>query len=235
MGKPRAEVVRFAVGAPDEPRSLVWRVWMTKGKSDLYISGRLQGGDWKVSLHESGDWRFGLTCEFAKARGMAERLIFEQWERPQPLRDGVTSAFEIMVPSAELALPRQPLPEDRRKHTEKVTWFPPAPEGCATHFIVMYTEPGWPTPEAAPDFLSIFTLPDGRTVSIMVLEQAIPVDQQRQIDACRQALVEGMSRASAESRVAFEAALEPRGYLYGHNEFGTRYFIDISGSPLLEE
>jgi hypothetical protein len=235
MGKPRAEVVRFAVGAPDEPRSLVWRVWMTKGKSDLYISGRLQGGDWKFSLHESGDWRFGLTREFAKARGMAERLIFEQWERPQPLRDGVTSAFEIMVPSAELALPRQPLPEDRRKHTEKVTWFPPAPEGCATHFIVMYTEPGWPTPEAAPDFLSIFTLPDGRTVSIMVLEQAIPVDQQRQIDACRQALVEGMSRSSAESRAAFEAALEPRGYLYGHNEFGTRFFIDISGSPLLEE
>jgi hypothetical protein len=89
--------------------------------------------------------------------------------------------------------------------------------------------------EAAPDFLSIFTLPDGRTVSIMVLEQAIPVDQQRQIDACRQALVEGMSRSSAESRAAFEAALEPRGYLYGHNEFGTRFFIDISGSPLLEE
>src|SRR5215212_9402944 len=106
MGKPRAEVVRFAVGAPDEPRSLVWRVWMTKGKSDLYISGRLQGGDGTVSLHGWGDWRFGFPSEFAKARGMAERLIFDQRERPQPLRDGGTSAFEIMVPSAELALPR---------------------------------------------------------------------------------------------------------------------------------
>ena len=42
MGKPRAEVVRFAVGGPDEPRSLVWRVWTTKGKSDLYISGRFR-------------------------------------------------------------------------------------------------------------------------------------------------------------------------------------------------
>jgi hypothetical protein len=166
---------------------------------------------------------------------MDDRLIFEQWERPQPLREGVTSAFEIVVPSAELALPRQPLPEDRKKHTKKVTWFPPAPEGCATHFIVMYTEPGWPTPEAAPDFLSIFPLPDGRTVSIMVLEQAIPEDQQRQIEAYRQALVEEIRQSSAESRAAFEAALELRGYLYGHNEFGTRFFIDIAESPLLEE
>ena len=100
MGKPRAEVVRFAVGGADEPRSLVWRVWTTKGKSDLYISGRLQGGDWKVSLHESGDWRFALTREFSQAQGMDERLIFEKWERPQPLREGVTPAFEIMVPSS---------------------------------------------------------------------------------------------------------------------------------------
>jgi hypothetical protein len=44
-----------------------------------------------------------------------------------------------------------------------------------------------------------------------------------------------MRQSSAESRAAFEAALEPRGYLYGHNDVGTRFFIDISGSPLLEE
>ena len=46
MGKPRAEVVCFAVGGPDEPRSRVWRVWTTKGKSDLYISGR-QRSQWR--------------------------------------------------------------------------------------------------------------------------------------------------------------------------------------------
>lgn len=234
MGKLRAEVVRFAVGGPDEPRSLVWRVWTTKGKSDVYISGRLQGGDWKVSLHESGDWRFALTREFTEKRGSDSRVTFEQWKRPQPLREGVTTAFEIVVPSAELALPPRPLPEDRKKHTKNVTWFPPAPEGCSTHFIVMYTEPGWPAPKAAPHILSIFTLPDGRTVSIVVLEQAIPQDQQEKIEAKKQALAEKMRHASAEDRAAFEAALEPRGYLYGHNESGTRFFIDIAASSLPE-
>ena len=90
--KPRSEVVRFAVGGPDEPRSLVWRIWTHRGTSNLYISDRLQGGDWKVSLHESGDWRFALTREYAEAREMEDRL-FEQWERPQPLYQGYHVGF----------------------------------------------------------------------------------------------------------------------------------------------
>ena len=69
MGKPRSEVVRFAVGGTDEPRSLVWRVWATKGKSDVYISGRTQVGVWKVSLHESGVWRFAFTKEYGRHTG----------------------------------------------------------------------------------------------------------------------------------------------------------------------
>jgi len=46
---------------------------------------------------------------------MDDRL-FGQWERPQPLYRGITSAFNIIVPSADLALPREPLPEDAKKH-----------------------------------------------------------------------------------------------------------------------
>jgi len=53
--------------------------------------------------------------------------LIEQWDRPQPLYGGVTAAFEIVVPSAELALPRQPLLEDRKKHLKNVTWIRPAP------------------------------------------------------------------------------------------------------------
>jgi hypothetical protein len=232
VSKSSAEVVRFAVGGPDEPRSCVWRVWMGRGTSDLYISARVQGGVWKVSLHESGDWRFAFTREYAEARRMDDRLI-EQWERPQPLHEGITSAFNIIVPSTELALPRQPLPEDAKKHTKNVTWVQSAPEGHATHFIVMYTEPGEPVPETDVEILANFSLPDGRTASVTVFESAISKGEHQQIETVRRGLAVGMKQASSEVQAAYEAALEPRGYIYGHDEHETRFFIDIAGSPLL--
>jgi hypothetical protein len=228
MGRPREEIVRFAVGGPDEPRSCVWRIWTGRGTSDVYISARVLGGILKASLHESGVWRLALTREYAEAHGEDDRLI-EQWDRPQPLHEGVKSAFEIIVPSAELALPRQPLPEGRKKHTKNVTWVRPAPEGFATHFIVMYAEPGEPVQETEVAILASFALPDGRTVIVTVVEQAVSEGQQQQIEAYRSAMAEGMRQASSEVQAAYEAALEPRGYLYGHDDNGTRFFIDITG------
>ena len=229
MGRSGEEVVRFAIGGPDEPRSCVWRIWTGKGTSDVYISARVLGGVVKVSLHESGDWRFALTREYAEAQGRDNRLI-AQWDRPPPLHQGVTSAFDIIVPSAELALPRQPLPEERTKHTKNVTWIRPAPEGFAKHFIVMYTEPGEPVPETEAEILASFVLPDGRTVIVAVFDRAVSMEEQQQLDAIRSAMAEGMHHASAEVQAAYENAIEPRGYLYGHNANGTRFFIDISGS-----
>ena len=233
MDRSKEEVVRFAVGGPDEPRSCVWRVWKGKGKSDVYIAIRTLGGVLKVSLHESGVWRFALTKEFWEMRGEndADRLI-EKWERPQPLHEEVTSAFDIIVPSAELALPRHPLPESAKKHTKNVTWVRPAPEGYATHFIVMYTEPGEPVPETEVAILANFSLPDGRTVIVTVFEFAMTAEEQRQIEVSRGAIAEAMRQADSEAQAVYQAALEPRGYLYGHNTFGTRFFIDIAGSSL---
>jgi hypothetical protein len=233
MGKRRSEVVRFAVGGPDEPRSLVWRIWTGKGTSDLYISGRLQGGDWKVSLHESGDWRFALSREYAEARGMEDRLR-EQWERPQPLYGGITSAFNIIVPSADLALPREPLPEDAKKHLKNVTWVRPAPEGYATHFIAMYTEPGEPVPETEVEILANFWLPDGRTVSVTLFENATSAEERRQIEIWRRAIAEAMRQADSETQAVYEAMREPRAYLHGRDGHGTRFFYDIVGSALLD-
>jgi hypothetical protein len=47
---------------------------------------------------------------------------------------------------------------------------------------------------------------------------------------------EAIARAVRETRAklqaAIDAALEPCGLLYGHNEYGTRFFIDISGALL---
>jgi hypothetical protein len=83
-------------------------------------------------------------------------------------------------------------------------------------------------------FVSRFELPNRQTVSVMVHEQAISEEQQRQLEARRRAISEQVGRGRSEDRATLEAWLEPRGYLYGHNELGTRFFIDISGSFLFE-
>jgi hypothetical protein len=68
MPVPR-QIVRFAVGSPDGPRSRTWRLWVPKGKSDVYVSSRRIASSIKVSLHEPGPARFALTSEFLRGSG----------------------------------------------------------------------------------------------------------------------------------------------------------------------
>jgi hypothetical protein len=140
----------------------------------------------------------------------------------------------IAVPSAELGRPRHPLPEEAKKYTRDVTWVPPAPEGFATHFTVMYTDQGGPEPAEHNRFVDRFRLPNGQTVSILIQEQALSEGQRQQLEAGRQAISKWVAQRQLVDREALEAALEPRGYLYGHNEHGTRFFVDISGSFLFK-
>jgi hypothetical protein len=60
------QVIRFAVGLLDGARSATWRLWVPRGKSDVYLSRRLVGRNYKVSLHESGEWHVGLTGEYVE-------------------------------------------------------------------------------------------------------------------------------------------------------------------------
>jgi hypothetical protein len=236
VGKPRNELVaRFGVGAADGPRSAVWRLWTGKGTSDVYIAARTLGGVLKGSLHESGVWRFAFTKEYWEGRAStgAEDRVIERWNRPPPI-DGITSAFMVVVPSDEIGLPPHPLPEKAKKYTRNVTWVPPAPEGFATGFIVMYTQPGGPTPSEDIRFVSRFELPNQETVSIMVHEQEISEGQKQQLEAARLALSEAVRQGPEAERAALVAWLEPRVWLYGDNELGTRFFIDISGGYLFE-
>jgi hypothetical protein len=48
--------IRFAVGQPGE-RSTVWRLWANSNKSDVYLGSRKSADIFKISLHESEDWR----------------------------------------------------------------------------------------------------------------------------------------------------------------------------------
>jgi hypothetical protein len=164
--------------------------------------------------------------------GEGARLI-ESWERPDPI-NGITPAFMIVVPSAEIGLPRHPLPERAKRYTEDVTWVDPAPAGFETNFIVMYADPGGPEPAENNRLVDRFELPNGETVFVLIQEHAISEAAKQQLQAARQAMSEWVAHAQSVDRENLEAALEPRGYLYGHNELGTRFFVDISADFLFE-
>ena len=54
-------------------------------------------------------------------------------------------------------------------------------------------------------------------------------EDERLIAQHKEAIAKAVQEAGGNFREAIDTALEPRGWLYGNNEYGTRFFIDISG------
>ena len=61
--------------------STVWKVVSAKHTADLYVVPRMFGGAFKISLHESGSWRAGLTNESPAHLWRGESRHWEVWER----------------------------------------------------------------------------------------------------------------------------------------------------------
>lgn len=84
--------LRFAVGRPGQ-RSSVWRLWANRGKDDVYVATRQSAGIFKVSLHESGDWRLEWVGDdhgdvwFTTGEGdEPQGRIIDRWSRPRQVR-----------------------------------------------------------------------------------------------------------------------------------------------------
>jgi len=94
------------------PRSSLWRVWTWK--NDVYVGARAIAGDVRVSLHESGKWRFAFTRKHQLGPrpliGPDEDRAKYKWDRPPEVYPGFTRAFVICVPSSELMEPAGPDP-----------------------------------------------------------------------------------------------------------------------------
>lgn len=126
--------IRFAVGSPDGPRSAMWKLWSPKRKSDVYLAYRAVGRYVKVSLHQSGSWRFQwITPDVAREAGAADgRRLIEEWQRPAA-DQGWTMGPMILVSDRDVV----PLAFDQP--VEGVHWFPaPAPDhGVWIHIFIV--------------------------------------------------------------------------------------------------
>lgn len=105
---PRANkklAIRFAVGQPGH-RGTIWRLWGVPHANDVYIASRHSAGVFKVSLHESGDWRLqwvrpdNSAFFHGEPSGPSGRIL-DKWTRT-PSRGGWTDALSVWTPGDEL-------------------------------------------------------------------------------------------------------------------------------------
>lgn len=164
----RDQVLRFAVGTAAGPRSRTWRLWVPKGKSDVYVSSRRIGNSVKVSLHEPGPSRFALTREFVdkgsfeSPEGRDPRLAHE-WERPRTRQpNGAVRPLVLIVPSDEVQ-------ERDVDETGEVVWVPPPLEGTAVHFDVVYV----------PDGMMVTDHPGARSMGTQLVGRVVLENRER--------------------------------------------------------
>ncbi|KKC04529.1 hypothetical protein [Mycobacterium nebraskense] len=108
--------IRWASGSPDGPRSLTWQVVGARNSDDVYIGARGMMGDQKLSLHQSGVWRWAFTRPAAERHlpPGADPLI-QRYSPGDPLAPGWLHGARIRTPSTTFCPAfEEPRPTDRQ-------------------------------------------------------------------------------------------------------------------------
>lgn len=117
------------MGRADGPCSATLRIWIPSGKSDVYASVRERAGDFKISLHESGECNAGLTNQFAAREeavvaAMGGSRHQSRWMRVTHTGSRVVTPLQFALPSSELRTWRGISAQD-----SAITWIDPPSEG----------------------------------------------------------------------------------------------------------
>ncbi|MFZ5844846.1 MAG: hypothetical protein ACOY0S_00045 [Patescibacteria group bacterium] len=94
MSSKKLNVLRFAVGSPENCKSWVWRMWVNG--DDVYLGARNALRAFKVSLHKSDIWRIAFVEELKRDNPQVDRVIL-RWKRPGEFAPGWTPAIGILV------------------------------------------------------------------------------------------------------------------------------------------
>jgi hypothetical protein len=237
-GKSGRSTARFAVGSREGPRSNVWVLFTSKRHNDVYISIRSFADVVKVSLHESGSWRWAFTREHLSTSSPvippgANRTV-DMWQRPSEIAPGCIQAFQVWVPSSEVTMPENPEAKPDR-YQKKIHWVPRAPEGYSTCFTVVFSGPevvplswdakaGKHTYPARPIWHA--ELPKhGQKVWVLAHEQPMSEIERKGIEMCRQLCHQFFKH---EVGTIYTALEDRRTFVYTADAEGKRCFIDIA-------
>lgn len=241
-----ARTFRFAVGTVDGVRSSEWRIWSTR-HGDVYVGYRDSLETLKVSLHNSGAWRLAHISEGdtlgpggmlewtppapgdyddAIASGSLEDRAIVKWRKPDELLRGLTSAFQIEVPSSELR--RHP---NMRAGRRSVRWLSDPGRGQMTCVRLFITEMGeeddWPGKRAmGTNLLKRIPIGPGLDAEVVTWSQRVPPTMQRQIRTDKRIVLNHHAKVIQELRAS--GAVSARGHIFQRLSDGTRCLIDTA-------
>lgn len=135
--------VRFALGEPGR-RGTIWRLWAPPKTGDVYLASRMTAGEAKISLHQSGDWRFQMvdpqrpkTIHLPNPPAHGGRIL-HQWSRPSPNDVGWIRALTITLPGTHLPAIPWDMPD-----VDDVRWCPAPTEQQQAEFDVWIVKPNF--------------------------------------------------------------------------------------------
>ena len=133
MSKKSKNKIKFAVGSTTEYFSAPWILWSQK--NNVYLAATDQSGTIKLSLHESGRWRFAFTKESGINAQNSEDRVIERYVRPEEFSRGWIQVASVHVPSVNF---KKPFKQPYDKHLSRFVWAEKPPADHKIVFTVLY-------------------------------------------------------------------------------------------------
>lgn len=184
-------VARLAVGCVNGPYSATLRIWSPSGKSDVYASVRERAGDFKVSLHKTGECYAGLTSQFAKQEAAAVSAIGgsrhqSKWTRVTHSGSHVVTPLQFVLPASELRTWRQTAITDT-----SISWLDTPALGRSIVVSCVFSGQGladdqWPGRRNGTHLISSKLLPNGEKFWLLWQDcQTTDIEQSMLVEACQ--------------------------------------------------
>ena len=155
---------RFSVGTRYNRRSGIWKVWSTK-HSDVYISCREMKGEFKVILHQLGNFKAGFTEEYQEKHlkpygAWHVSRHHEQWHVIRPVMQPVLTC-RFLFPESELRHVTE-----TQKVRDSVCWLdiPPIGYTVCVEIVLAPAHSDFNSESPRPNILKTWSLASGETI-----------------------------------------------------------------------
>jgi hypothetical protein len=208
-----------------------WRLWTHN--DDVYATQRNLAGDWKVSLHATGDFQssFVATPESeAKWRPQSpDSRHIDAWSRPGELAEGWTQLLHVVHPAREM----RPILEagiDQVDHTALQIG-----SGWALHVYILDSRR-----TAVANHLDFerarhvarVHYGDDRCLDVVVVLNPWGYPQVEFSDEARRKMLTGEGKSFVPTDTTIEpASVTTRVLVSGYHADGGRFYMDLAGAP----
>lgn len=210
--------IRWAVGAPEGPRSHTWSVVGQASTDDVFVGIRDHMHVMKLSLHES-KWRMALTDQ-AAARHLPPGVdrVVTRWNQPEEMARGWRHAACVIVVMSNLG---EGYPERRVRGGGRVSWFPAPDYPSLLRFDVMLARPDADPLTVGNVIADVgrMTMRSGAGVWIVATEFPTTPEYEAEMAGLRREVLEHVPEGSPTVR----------GWAWGEIDDGVPQLVDLSG------